>query len=141
MAVIDKAINHVGIVVRDLGAAAKIAAALGLELGRTKILTDRGIQVAKLNAPNAALEFIAPVTEDSEIQKFLEKRGGGLHHICFTTTDINRAIRRFQDAGIRTIPGSRRKGADGKEVIFFHPRDTGGILIELEAENGGRNED
>ena len=137
----NKAINHIGIVVRDHGVAAKLAAALGLAMGEPEVLQDRGISVLKLKAPNADLEFISPISQDSEVQRFLEKRGEGIHHVCFTTTDMDGAIERFKSAGIRQIPNSRRKGAEGKEVIFFHPKDTGGILIELEAEDGGMNED
>jgi methylmalonyl-CoA/ethylmalonyl-CoA epimerase len=138
---IDRAIDHIGIVVRDIRAAVRLAAALGLEADQPKVLEDRGIQVVKVRAPNATLEFMAPLREDSEISKFLEKRGEGLHHICFTAQDLDKAIAGFEDNGIHPIPGTRRKGAEGRDVVFFHPKDTGGILLELEADDGGEHED
>lgn len=137
----DKHLDHIGIVIRDPETADKIAQALGIIPGPAKVIDDRGIRVVKLNTANTTLELISPVRPDSEVENFLQTRGPGLHHICFSTKDIEQSIRKFKDVGIDMIPNSRRKGAEGRDVVFFHPRDTGGILIELEAENGGNDED
>ncbi len=136
----DKQLDHVGIVVRDPGIADRIALALGCEPDPPKILDDRGIRVIKLRLGSVTLEFISPERPGSEVEKFLQKKGPGLHHICLKTGNIDRDIRGFEKVGIRAIPGSRRAGAEGKDVVFFHPKDTGGILIELEAEDGGSDE-
>ena len=136
----DKHLDHIGIVVRDPDIADRIAQAMGIIPGPAKVLDDRGIRVVKLHTENTNLELISPVRPGSEVEKFLQTRGPGLHHICFSTKDIKASIQQFRNAGIRMIPDSLRKGAEGRDVVFFHPKDTGGILIELEAEKGGNNE-
>lgn len=128
-------LNHVAIAVPDLGAAiALYRDTLGAEVGAPQDEPDHGVTVVFITLPNTKIELLFPLGEGSPIAGFLEKNPtGGIHHICYEVPDILAARDRLQAAGARVLgSGSPKIGAHGKPVLFLHPKDFTGTLIELE---------
>ncbi len=128
-------LNHVAIAVPDLeAAAAQYAGALGAEVGPVQDEPDHGVQVVFVTLPNTKIEFLHPLGEGSPIAGFLEKNpSGGIHHICYEVADIRAARDRLAADGARVLgDGEPKTGAHGKPVLFLHPKDFNGCLIELE---------
>jgi methylmalonyl-CoA/ethylmalonyl-CoA epimerase len=128
-------LNHVAIAGPDLAAAAaRYRDLLGAEVSAPMPLPDHGVTTVFVTLPNAKLELIAPLGGASPIRGFLERnRAGGMHHICFEVADIRGARDALVAAGARILgEGEPKTGAHGKPVIFLHPGDFGGTLIELE---------
>ena len=125
--------NHVGIAVPDVKAA---AAHYGKVFGVTDIsdmlvLPEQGVKVIFVNAPTGQLELIEPYDASSPITKFLERNPkGGQHHVCFEVADIHVAKADMEAKGVRVL-NEPRLGAHGTPIIFLHPKDMGGVLIEL----------
>ena len=128
-------LNHVAIAVPDLdAAAAKYRELLGAEVGAPQVLAEHGVTVVFVALPNSKIELMQPFGAGSPIGKFLEKNpGGGMHHICFEVNDIEDAAARLVAGGARVLgDGKPNTGAHGLPVLFLHPRDFDGTLIELE---------
>ena len=128
-------LNHVAIAVRDLDkAAATYRAALGAEISPAVALPEHGVTTAFVRLPNTAIELLEPLGEASPLAKFLERNpDGGIHHLCYEVEDINGARDRLLGQGARLLGDGRpRLGAHGKPVLFLHPKDFHGTLIELE---------
>jgi len=128
-------LNHVAIAVPDLDAAcAQYRDALGASVGVPQDEPDHGVRVVFVELPNTKIEFLHPLGEDSPIAGFLEKNpAGGIHHICYEVDDILAARDRLIDSGARVLGNGEPKiGAHGKPVLFLHPKDFAGTLIELE---------
>jgi len=128
-------LNHVAIAVPDLAAAAKIyRSLLGAEVSAPVPLPDHGVTTVFVTLPNAKIELISPLGENSPIAQFLVRNpSGGIHHICYEVADIIAARDRLEAAGARILgDGEPRIGAHGKPVLFLSPRDFCGTLIELE---------
>ncbi len=127
-------LNHVAIAVRDLaGEAARYRDALGAEVSAPQDLPEHGVTVVFVALPNTKIELLAPLGEGSPIATFLEKTGGGMHHVCYEVDDIGAARDRLVAMGTRVLgDGSPKIGAHGKPVLFLHPKDFSGTLIELE---------
>lgn len=102
-------------------------------LGMTPVPLDDsdGARIAGLDTGGSLVELLEPQTPGSPIAKFLERRGPGLHHICFAVEDLDGALERCRAAGVRLIDETPRVGAEGKRIAFLHPSSTGGVLIEL----------
>ena len=126
-------LNHVAIAVPDLDAAtAAYRDVLGAVVSEPKTLPDFGVTVRFVELPNTALELLEPFGESSPIASFLERnKSGGIHHVCLEVPDVVAARERLKAAGARPL-GEPRPGAHGKPVIFLHPADFCGTLIELE---------
>ena len=131
-----KRIDHVAIAVgdRDEGAR-RLAELFGLARGAVEHVAGQKTDVAFLNADGcddagAALEIIAPAGNEG-LTKFLDRRGPGLHHVCFEVDDLPAALATLKAAGVRLIDESPRRGARGHDVAFLHPSATGGVLFEL----------
>lgn len=126
-------LNHVAIAVPDLtSAAAKYRDLLGAEIGEPQVLAEHGVTVVFVTLPNTKLELMQPFGEQSPIGKFLEKNpGGGIHHLCFEVNDLKGAAETLVKGGARVL-GEPKLGAHGLPVLFLHPRDFDGTLIELE---------
>ena len=125
-------INHIGIATKDIDEALKFwRDALGLENVHTEIVEDQKVRVAMLPLGESRIELLEPTSEDSPISKFLEKRGGGIHHIAVEVDDIEAALARLKSQGMRLIDESPRIGAEGCLVAFVHPSSTNGVLLEL----------
>jgi len=128
-------LNHVAIAVPDLAAAASVyAETLGAEVSAPQSLPEHGVTVVFVALPNTKIELLEPLGEDSPIARFLEKNpAGGMHHLCYEVDDIGAARDRLLAAGARVLgDGEPKIGAHGKPVLFLHPKDFSGTLIELE---------
>ena len=128
-------LNHVAIAVPDLSAAsAQYADVLGARVGAPQDEPDHGVTVVFIELPNTKIELLYPLGEESPIRGFLDKNpSGGIHHICYEVDDILAARDRLQAQGARILgTGEPKIGAHGKPVLFLHPKDFNGTLIELE---------
>lgn len=125
-------INHLGIATKGIEEALKFwDDALGLENVYTEVVEDQKVRVAMLPIGESRVELLEPTSEDSPISKFLEKRGGGIHHIAVEVEDIIASLARLKEKGMRLIDESPRIGAEGCLVAFVHPAASGGVLLEL----------
>jgi methylmalonyl-CoA/ethylmalonyl-CoA epimerase len=128
-------LNHVAIAVPDLeNAAAKYRDLLGATVHHPHDLPEHGVKVVFVELENTKLELMTPLGENSPIAKFLaEHPAGGMHHICFEVPDLALAARTLTEGGARVLGGGEPKiGAHGLPVLFLHPKDFDGTLIELE---------
>jgi methylmalonyl-CoA/ethylmalonyl-CoA epimerase len=128
-------LNHVAIVVPDLvAAAAKYRDTLGARVSAPVPLPEHGVTTVFVELPNAKIELIEPLGDGSPIAKFLERNAeGGIHHLCYEVGDIRAARDQLKAAGARVLgDGEPRIGAHGKPVLFLHPKDFNGTLIEIE---------
>jgi methylmalonyl-CoA/ethylmalonyl-CoA epimerase len=131
-------LNHVGVATPSIEAAVKMyREVLGVsDIGERFALPEQGVWVCFVNLPNSQIELIEPYGEASPITAFLEKNPkGGQHHVCFEVPDILAARDEMQAKGATVLgTGEPRIGAHGVPVIFVHPKDMGGVLVELMAE-------
>ena len=128
-------LNHVAIAVRDIGkAAAAYRTVLGAAVSDPVPLPDHGVTTVFVTLPNTKVELLEPLGAASPIERFLERNpDGGVHHICYEVDDIKSARERLTAAGARVLgDGEPRLGAHDKPVVFLHPKDFCGTLIELE---------
>jgi methylmalonyl-CoA/ethylmalonyl-CoA epimerase len=128
-------LNHVAIAVPDLAAAAmQYGATLGATVHAPQDEPDHGVTVVFVDLPNTKIELLHPLGPDSPIAGFLQKNpAGGIHHICYEVADIIAARDRLAASGARVLgSGEPRIGAHGKPVLFLHPKDFNGCLVELE---------
>ncbi|MCM2395607.1 methylmalonyl-CoA epimerase [Rhizobium sp. S95] len=128
-------VNHVAIAVPDLAAAtASYRDTLGARVSEPQALPEHGVTVVFVELPNTKIELLEPLGADSPIAAFLAKNpGGGMHHICYEVEDILAARDQLAGGGARVLGGGEPKiGAHGKPVLFLHPKDFYGTLIELE---------
>jgi methylmalonyl-CoA/ethylmalonyl-CoA epimerase len=128
-------LNHVAIAVRDLArASALYRETLGATVSEPAPQPEHGVTTVFVTLPNTKIELIAPLGEASPIAKFLEQRpDGGMHHICYEVADIREARDQLVGKGARVLgDGEPKIGAHGKPVLFLHPKDFFGTLIELE---------
>jgi methylmalonyl-CoA/ethylmalonyl-CoA epimerase len=128
-------LNHVAIVVPDLDAASRMYRdTLGAKTSDPVDLPDHGVTTVFVELPNTKIELLSPLGDHSPISGFLERNSsGGMHHICFEVDDIAAARDKLVADGARVLgDGQPRIGAHGKPVIFLHPKDFSGTLIELE---------
>lgn len=128
-------LNHVAIAVPDLAAAARrYADTLGAKVGAPQDEPDHGVTVVFIDLPNTKIELLHPLGEASPIRAFLDKNpSGGIHHLCYEVEDILAARDRLKAEGARVLgSGEPKIGAHGKPVLFLHPKDFDGCLVELE---------
>jgi methylmalonyl-CoA/ethylmalonyl-CoA epimerase len=128
-------LNHVAIAVTDLEAAARrYRDLLGAEVSAPQALPDHGVTVVFVTLPNSKIELLAPLGVDSPIASFLVMHpNGGMHHVCFEVADLTEASEHLRQGGARILgDGQPKIGAHGRPVIFLHPKDFNGTLIELE---------
>ena len=123
-------IAHVGIAVRDLEAILPFYRDV-LGMPETPLDDADGARIAGLAAGESLVELLEAESPGSPIGKFVEKRGPGIHHICFAVDDIDAALERCRRAGVRLIDEVPRLGAEGKRIAFLHPTSTAGVLVEL----------
>jgi len=124
-------LHHIGIAVRSMEDRLAFYRALGMEVGGREEVPSERVRVAFLPVEGTRLELLEPTAADSPIAVFLDKRGEGLHHLCFEVEDIRTAMASLQAAGFRLLSAEPRPGAHGSEVCFVHPRSAGGVLVEL----------
>lgn len=125
-------LNHLGIATKSIDEALKFwSDALGLENVHTETVEDQKVRVAMLPIGESRVELLEPISDDSPISKFLEKRGPGIHHIAVEVDDIEAALVRLKAQGMRLIDEHPRLGAEGCLVAFVHPSSANGVLLEL----------
>ena len=127
-------LNHVAIAVPDLdSASARYRDALGAQVSEPQDLPEHGVTVVFIKLQNAKIELIAPLGENSPIAGFLAKNpSGGIHHICFEVPDIAAASEALSSQNVRLLYSEPRVGAHGMPVMFAHPKEFNGTLIEIE---------
>jgi methylmalonyl-CoA/ethylmalonyl-CoA epimerase len=125
-------INHIAIVVEDIDAALVFwRDALGLELSHVEDVPDQESVVAFLPSGESEIELVKPTSADSGVARYLERRGPGMHHICFEVDDIDAILERLRAANVGLINEVPTLGTGGKKIAFVHPNSTHGVLVEL----------
>lgn len=124
-------IDHIGVAVRSIAEARRMYEALGLSVEAIEEVPHEGVRVAVIPCGESAIELLEPISDDSPVAKFLERRGPGIHHLCLGTDDVRGADARLRDAGLEVLRDAPTRGAGGCEVQFVHPKSAGGVLLEL----------
>jgi len=125
-------IDHIGIAVKSISAALKVyEEAVGLKLAGYDEVDDQGVRVAMLDIGESRIELLEPTRPDSPVEKFMNKRGEGIHHIAVRVDNIEQALERLKTAGIRLIDEKPKRGAHNTRIAFIHPASTHGVLMEL----------
>ncbi len=125
-------IEHIGIAVKSLKEAAKYYEdILGLECYAVEEVKDQKVKTAFYKIGETKIELLEPLSDDSPVAKFIEKRGEGIHHIAFAVNGIEKALEEISGKGVKLIDKQPRKGAEGLDIAFLHPKSTFGVLTEL----------
>ncbi len=125
-----KKIHHVGVVVPNLDEAMMLwRDTLGLHLTKSMVVQDQGVKAALLQAGETEIELLEPINPENGVGKFLAKRGGGLHHVCFETENVEKELDGAKSKGIQLIDQKPRPGLAGM-ICFLHPKAARGVLVE-----------
>ena len=125
-------IDHIGIAVRDLQEAiTRYSGIFGCEPDSLEEIAGQKVRTVFFAAGESHIELLFPTADDSPLARFLEKRGPGIHHICFAVDNIATSLREYEEQGILLVDRHPRAGARGKRIAFLHPSSTGGVLMEL----------
>ena len=125
-------LDHIGIATRQIDQAMLLwRDTLGLGLDATEEIAEQGVRVGKLSFGETHVELLEPLSNDSPVGRFLEKRGPGIHHIALRVDDIRAELAKLKTKGARLIDETPRVGAGGCLVAFIHPSSAGGVLLEL----------
>ena len=124
--------EHIGIAVKDIGEVSKFYRdVFECQLSEELDIPERKIRIAFTEISGVKLEFVMPTDSESVIAKFIDKRGEGIHHICFEVEDVEKAAKEVKEKGVELVDDKPRMGAEGKKIIFIKPKSTHGVLIEL----------
>lgn len=127
-----KAINHIGIAVKDLDESVELYSKIfDLSNLHREEVEDQKVKVASFKVGDVLLELTQGTSPESPISKFIEKRGEGIHHIAFESDDVNEELGRLKENGIRLVDEEAKPGAHDMLIAFLHPKSTGGVLTEL----------
>jgi methylmalonyl-CoA/ethylmalonyl-CoA epimerase len=125
-------IDHTGVAVEDLdGAVALYEQTFGMELVHRETVTEQGVEAVLFDVGENHVELLRPLGPDTPVGKFLAKKGPGLHHVAYQTTDIEQTLATLKAAGVRLIDETPRIGIRGSSVAFLHPAASGGVLTEI----------
>jgi methylmalonyl-CoA/ethylmalonyl-CoA epimerase len=125
-------IDHIGVATDDLdGALALYEKTLGMPLAHRETVESQGVEAALLDVGEGHVELLRPLSADTPVGKYLEKRGPGLHHVAYAVSDIDDVLERLKGAGVELIDSEPRVGIRDSRVAFVHPRSTGGVLTEI----------
>jgi len=125
-------IDHIGIAVKSLAEATKVyEEVLGLKVTGYDEVGEQGVRVAMLDIGESRIELLQPTGPESPVEKFMTKRGEGIHHIAVEVDDIDKALERLKAAGARLVDTEPRRGAHNTRIAFIHPSSTHGVLLEL----------
>jgi methylmalonyl-CoA/ethylmalonyl-CoA epimerase len=126
------AIDHVGVAVPSIDAAlALYRDALGMPLVHRETVTEQGVDAALLDVGDGHIELLEPLSPETAVGKFLDKRGAGLHHVAYRVASVQDTLTACRSAGLRLIDENPRRGIRGSRVAFLHPASTGGVLTEI----------
>ena len=127
-----KGIDHIGIAVKSIDEAKKFwVDTLGMKLSRIEEVLDQKARVAFLTAGGTTIELIEPTSPNSPVQRFIEKRGEGLHHLTLQTDNLAERLKKLKTDGVNLIDEKPRIGAGGAKIAFLHPKSAHGVLVEL----------
>jgi len=125
-------IEHIGIAVKDLQTAIPYYEdVLGLKCYNIEAIADQKVKTAFFKVGETKLELLEPTSEESAVAKFIEKKGEGVHHIAFRVDDVAKALAECESKGVQLIDKAPRKGAEGLNIAFLHPKSTAGVLMEF----------
>ena len=125
-------IDHIGIAVKSLeNAAVKYHAGMGLKIEKPTIIKEHKVRMVMLPIGESKIELLEPTEKSSPISKFLDKRGEGVHHICFRVENIEKKIKALKKVGLEVLEEVSKSGYKGQKVVFLHPKSANGVLIEL----------
>lgn len=124
-------IDHLGIAVKSLATAKGIYEKLGLSISPEEIVAPEKVRVVMIPVGEARLELLEATSDDSTIAKFIAKRGEGLHHVCMRVPDLEAAVAKLKQEGVRLVSEEIKTGAGGHRYVFVHPQSAGGVLLEL----------
>lgn len=125
-------IDHIGIAVKSLAAAVKVYEdTIGIKASGFETVEDQAVNLAVIPVGDSRLELLEPLHTNSPIEKFLQKRGEGIHHIAVSVDNIEEALERFKAAGAQLIDSVPRRGAHNTKIAFIHPSGMHGVLLEL----------
>jgi methylmalonyl-CoA/ethylmalonyl-CoA epimerase len=127
-----KKVNHIAVVVDDLEAAMQFwVDALGLKLAHKEHVASQAVDVAFLPVGDSKIELLQPTDDESGVARYLQKRGAGMHHICFEVDDIVATLAELKTAEVQLINEAPVMGSDGRKFAFIHPKSANGVLVEL----------
>ena len=127
-----KKVNHIAIVVSDLEESLRFwVDALGLKLAHTEHVDSQAVDVAFLPVGDSKIELLKPTDDESGVARYLEKRGPGMHHLCFEVDDIAATLTSLKAVGVQLINEVPVVGSDGRKFAFIHPKSANGVLVEL----------
>ena len=124
-------IDHIAIAVKDIEDAGAYLKYLGLEITHTEDVAEQGVKTASIELGNIIIELIQPIDDSANLNKFLEKRGSGFHHIALRVGDLPAVLDELKRNDVKLIDETPQKGAHGKKIAFVYPSKDSGILIEL----------
>jgi methylmalonyl-CoA epimerase len=125
-------IDHIGVAVADLDAVLALhEQTYGMPVVHRETVTEQGVEAVLLDVGENHVELLRPLSDDTPVGRFLAKRGPGLHHVAFQVPDIDGALARLRELGVRLIDETPRVGIRGSRIAFLHPSATGGVLTEL----------
>ena len=125
-------IEHIGIAVNNLDTDAPFwKHIMNIPHRNTELVDDQGVITDIYDTGKGKVELLEPTAKNTAVGKFLDKRGPGVHHVCFEVDDINNAIKELKESNIHIISDEPSIGAEGYKVVFIHPKSTGGVLVEL----------
>lgn len=125
-------IDHIAIAVHDTADALRLYVdLLGLHLQSTEIAPAENLKITFLSGPNVRVEILEPLPGESAVSRFLEKRGEGLHHVCFVVPNLPAMLQTFARAGYQLVDQEPRLGIHGQRLAFVHPKSTNGVMLEL----------
>ena len=125
-------IDHIGVAVNDLDAAVELyGGSFDMAEQHRETVEEQGVEAILLEVGEGHIELIKPLGPDTGVAKFIERNGEGMHHVAYQVDDIDAALQRVRDAGLRLIDEQPRIGIRGSRVAFLHPKSTGGVLTEL----------
>ncbi|UCD83974.1 MAG: methylmalonyl-CoA epimerase [Deltaproteobacteria bacterium] len=125
-------VDHIGVAVKSIEDAKRIYQDfLGLKVAEVEEVPDQKVKVAFIPVGESEVELLESTSPDGPVAKFIESRGEGVQHIAFRVDNIESALQELKDKGVRLIDQTPRKGAGGAKIAFIHPKETGGVLIEI----------
>jgi len=124
-------IRHLGIAVDSIKERLPVWESFGLRLHHTEKVDSEGVTTAHLKVGGYEIELLEPMSKDTPVGKFIDKKGPGIHHLALEVDDIEESLVKAKKNGLEPIGEAPRPGADNTKVAFFHPKDTGGVLLEI----------